>query len=104
MLTPSLFSYLESNWKNQVLTKGELQLRDAMRDQMIGEGMYGCFVQGKRHDTGMPDVYAEAIEELDEIARQIFLDKAKGEELFEDEEGYENPDDYVAEFVTDDDK
>lgn len=61
ILTPKIFEFLEKNYKNKRLTQGELQLRDSMGDIMKTEGMYGLFVQGRRHDTGMPHVYANTM-------------------------------------------
>jgi UTP--glucose-1-phosphate uridylyltransferase len=68
ILTPKIFEFLEKNYKDKRLTQGELQLRDSMGDIMKTEGMYGLVVQGKRHDTGMPHVYANTMSVFDTIS------------------------------------
>ena len=54
LLTPLLFDILENNYRNKILTHGEIQLRDAMAEMVTQEGMYGYRVAGKRYDTGNP--------------------------------------------------
>lgn len=54
LLTPLLFDILDYNYRNKILTHGEIQLRDAMAEMVRQEGMYGCSVAGKRYDTGNP--------------------------------------------------
>ena len=54
LLTPLLFDILDYNYKHQVLTHGEVQLRDAMTEMIKQEGMYGYRVAGNRYDTGNP--------------------------------------------------
>ena len=54
LLTPLLFDILDYNYRNQILTHGEIQLRDAMGEMVKQEGMYGYRVAGKRYDTGNP--------------------------------------------------
>lgn len=54
LLTPLLFDILDYNYRNQILTHGEIQLRDAMGEMVKQEGMYGCRVAGTRYDTGNP--------------------------------------------------
>ena len=54
LLTPLLFDILDYNYKHQILTHGEIQLRDAMTEMIKQEGMYGYRVAGQRYDTGNP--------------------------------------------------
>lgn len=54
LLTPLLFDILDYNYRNQILTHGEIQLRDAMAEMVKQEGMYGYRVAGNRYDTGNP--------------------------------------------------
>ncbi len=54
LLTPLLFDILDYNFRNQILTHGEIQLRDAMAEMVRQEGMYGYRVLGNRYDTGNP--------------------------------------------------
>ena len=54
LLTPLLFDILDYNYRNKVLTLGEIQLRDAMAEMVRQEGMYGYRVAGERYDTGNP--------------------------------------------------
>ena len=54
LLTPLLFDILDYNYNHQILTHGEIQLRDAMTEMIRQEGMYGYRVAGDRYDTGNP--------------------------------------------------
>ena len=54
LLTPILFDILDYNYRHQIVTHGEIQLRDAMSEMIKREGMYGYRVAGKRYDTGNP--------------------------------------------------
>ena len=54
LLTPLLFDILDYNYRNKILTHGEIQLRDAMAEVVKQEGMSGYRVAGKRYDTGNP--------------------------------------------------
>lgn len=54
LLTPLLFDILEHHYRNNIVTHGELQLRDAMTALIRREGMVGYRVAGQRYDTGNP--------------------------------------------------
>ncbi len=54
LLTPLLFDILEHNYRNNIVTHGEIQLRDAMAEIIRREGMDGYRVAGQRYDTGNP--------------------------------------------------
>lgn len=54
LLTPLLFDILDYNYRNQILTHGEIQLRDAMAVVVKQDGMIGYRVAGSRYDTGNP--------------------------------------------------
>ena len=54
LLTPLLFDILDYNYKHQIVTHGEIQLRDAMSEMIKQEGMSGYRVAGQRYDTGNP--------------------------------------------------
>ena len=54
LLNPLLFDILDYNYRHQIVTHGEIQLRDAMSEMIKQEGMYGYHVAGKRYDTGNP--------------------------------------------------
>ena len=54
LLTPLLFDILDYNYRNQILTHGEIQLRDAMAEVVKQEGMFGYRIAGSRYDTGNP--------------------------------------------------
>ncbi len=54
LLTSLLFDILDYNYRNKILTHGEIQLRDAMSEMVRQEGMYGFCVAGNRYDTGNP--------------------------------------------------
>lgn len=58
ILSKSIFPYLEKRYE-----KGkELNLRDAMGD--LKEELLGVFIEGKRHDTGLPREYAKSMYEF----------------------------------------
>ena len=54
LLNPLLFDILDYNYRHQIVTHGEIQLRDAMSEVIKREGMYGYRVAGRRYDTGNP--------------------------------------------------
>ena len=54
LLTPLLFDILDYNYRHQIVTHGEIQLRDAMSEMIKQEGMSGYRVAGQRYDTGNP--------------------------------------------------
>ena len=54
LLTPILFDILDYNYRHQIVTHGEIQLRDAMSEMIRQEGMSGYRVAGQRYDTGNP--------------------------------------------------
>ena len=54
LLNPLLFDILDYNYRHQIVTHGEIQLRDAMSEMIKREGMYGYRVAGQRYDTGNP--------------------------------------------------
>ena len=54
LLNPLLFDILDYNYRHQIVTHGEIQLRDAMTEMIKQEGMYGYQVAGQRYDTGNP--------------------------------------------------
>ena len=61
LLTPLLFDVLDYNYRHQIVTHGEIQLRDAMSEMIKREGMYGYRVAGKRYDTGNPQALLKSI-------------------------------------------
>ena len=54
VLTPLLFDILEHHYRDNIVTHGEIQLRDAMAELIRREGMGGYRVAGRRYDTGNP--------------------------------------------------
>ncbi len=54
LLTPRLFDILEHHYRDNIVTHGEIQLRDAMAELIRREGMGGYRVAGRRYDTGNP--------------------------------------------------
>ena len=54
LLTPLLFDILEHHYRDNIVTHGEIQLRDAMAELIRREGMGGYRVAGRRYDTGNP--------------------------------------------------
>ncbi|HAZ45461.1 MAG TPA: UTP--glucose-1-phosphate uridylyltransferase [Cyanobacteria bacterium UBA11369] len=61
VLTPTIFDCLSEDIKNNIRFKGEFQLTTCLEKLRQREGMTGYIVKGKCFDTGMPDVYRQAM-------------------------------------------
>nr|WP_307731220.1 sugar phosphate nucleotidyltransferase [Microseira wollei] len=61
VLTPTIFDCLSEDIKNNIRFKGEFQLTTCLEKLRQKEGMTGYVVKGKCFDTGMPDVYRQAM-------------------------------------------
>lgn len=61
VLTPTIFDCLEEDIHNNIRLKGEFQLTTCLEKLRQKEGMIGYVVKGKCFDTGMPDVYRQAM-------------------------------------------
>ncbi len=61
VLTPTIFDCLSEDIKNNIRFKGEFQLTTCLEKLRQREGMTGYIVKGKCFDTGMADVYRQAI-------------------------------------------
>ncbi|HBE32340.1 MAG TPA: UTP--glucose-1-phosphate uridylyltransferase [Cyanobacteria bacterium UBA11368] len=61
VLTPTIFDCLEEDIINNIRFKGEFQLTTCLEKLRQKEGMTGYMIQGKCFDTGMPDVYRQAM-------------------------------------------
>lgn len=61
ILTPDVFEALEYNIDNNITTKGEIQLTDALDAVRESKGIMGFVFNGKVYDVGTPDMYRETI-------------------------------------------
>lgn len=61
VLTPEVFEALEYNIENNITTKGEIQLTDALDKVRETYGIRGFVFNGKVFDVGTPDMYRETI-------------------------------------------
>lgn len=64
VLTPPIFDILEYNVRNDLRTRGEIQLRDAMETLVLLEGMVAGIIEGERWDVGNPASWAETMVRL----------------------------------------
>jgi UTP--glucose-1-phosphate uridylyltransferase len=61
VLKPAIFEFLEEMIANNIRERGEFQLTTALDRLRQAEGFTGLVVQGRRFDTGMPNVYIDTI-------------------------------------------
>ncbi len=63
VLSPKIFESLKYLQDNNILTKNELQLTDAIAHMLhtSGERVIACLVDGERHDTGNPLGWMKAV-------------------------------------------
>lgn len=63
VLSPKIFESLKYLQDNNILTKNELQLTDAIAHMLhtSGERVIACLVDGERHDTGNPLGWIKAV-------------------------------------------
>ncbi len=64
VLTPEVFEALEYNIDNNVMTKGEIQLTDALDMVRERTGIRGFVFNGKVFDVGTPEMYRQTITEF----------------------------------------
>ena len=61
ILTPEVFDALEYNIENNITTKGEIQLTDALDKVRENSGIMGFVFNGKVFDVGTPEMYRDTI-------------------------------------------
>ena len=61
VLTPAVFGELESNIRNNRISRGEFQLTDALDQVCEKYGLYGFKPKGKSFDLGLPEAYRETM-------------------------------------------
>lgn len=61
ILTPEVFEVLEYNIDNNITTKGEIQLTDALDKVRETSGIMGFVFNGKVFDVGTPEMYRDTI-------------------------------------------
>lgn len=61
ILTPEVFEALEYNISNNITTKGEIQLTDALEAVREKSGIRGYVFNGKVYDIGTPEMYRNTI-------------------------------------------
>ncbi len=63
ILTQDVYDILERNIRENNLSKGEIQLTDALEEVRKQIGMIGCSIHGKSYDVGLPEMYIQTISE-----------------------------------------
>lgn len=61
ILTKEVYDVLEKNIRENNLSRGEIQLTDALEEVRSTIGMMGCRIRGKSYDVGLPEMYIETI-------------------------------------------
>lgn len=61
ILTPEVFEALEYNISNNITTKGEIQLTDALDTVRERDGIMGFVFNGKVYDIGTPEMYRDTV-------------------------------------------
>lgn len=61
VLTPAVFAELESNIRENHMSRGEFQLTDALDQVCEKYGLYGFKPNGKSFDLGLPEAYRETM-------------------------------------------
>lgn len=61
VLTPAVFAELESNIRDNHMSRGEFQLTDALDQVCEKYGLYGFKPNGKSFDLGLPEAYRETM-------------------------------------------
>ena len=64
VLTSEVFDVLGKNIENNVTTKGEIQLTDALDEVGKTLGLYGYVVDGRMFDIGVPSAYVKTVAEF----------------------------------------
>ncbi|MBM3215618.1 hypothetical protein FJZ36_11970 [Candidatus Poribacteria bacterium] len=64
VLTPHIFDILDYNFRNDIRSRGEVQLRDAMETLVLLEGMVAGIIEGERLDMGTPEAWAQTCVKL----------------------------------------
>ena len=57
VLTPPIFEILDYNYRNDIRSRGEIQLRDAMETLVLLEGMVAGVLEGERLDVGTAEMW-----------------------------------------------
>lgn len=61
IITKEVYAALEKNIRENNLSRGEIQLTDALEQVRSEIGMMGCRIKGKSYDVGIPDMYIDTI-------------------------------------------
>ncbi len=61
ILTEDVYKVLEDNIRNNKLSRGEIQLTDALEQVRAESGMMGCRIKGRSYDVGLPQMYVDTV-------------------------------------------
>lgn len=61
ILTEDVYKVLEDNIRNNKLSRGEIQLTDALEQVRAESGMMGCCIKGRSYDVGLPQMYVDTV-------------------------------------------
>lgn len=61
ILTEDVYRVLEDNIRNNKLSRGEIQLTDALEQVRAESGMMGCRIKGRSYDVGLPQMYVDTV-------------------------------------------
>ena len=61
ILTEDVYKVLEDNICNNRLSRGEIQLTDALEQVRAESGMMGCRIKGRSYDVGLPQMYVDTV-------------------------------------------
>ncbi len=61
ILTKEVYDVLEKNIRENRLSRGEIQLTDALEEVRKNSGMMGCRIRGRSYDVGLPEMYIDTI-------------------------------------------
>ena len=62
VLKPEIFDLLGESIKHNIRESGEFQLTTCLERLRRHDGFVGVFVQGQRHDVGLPQAYVESVQ------------------------------------------
>lgn len=61
ILTENVYKVLEDNIRNNKISRGEIQLTDALEQVRAESGMMGCRIKGRSYDVGLPQMYVDTV-------------------------------------------
>ena len=61
ILTKEVYDVLKKNIDENKLSRGEIQLTDALEEVRSRFGMMGCTIKGRSYDVGLPQMYIDTV-------------------------------------------